>query len=200
MPRKLAIVMFDDVEVLDFAGPYEVFAVARDIQTNEPLFDVYLVAEDLRPITARNRLSINPHYTFFTAPEPDIVLVPGGDGRRRQMYNPALLEWVAGRGQAAEHVLSVCTGAFILAGAGLLHGLAATTYHRSFEELAAFAPDVQFRPGQRWVDNGKVITSAGVSAGIDMALHVIEVLHGPDQALHTARYMEYEYYPRHAAD
>jgi transcriptional regulator GlxA family with amidase domain len=196
MPRNLAILLFDQVEILDFAGPYEVFAVAHNPETREPLFNIYTVAERGRPIVARNGLSVNPDYTLYNAPKADIALLPGGDGRRQAMVNPAILDWVRQQAETVEHLLSVCTGAFFLARTGLLDGLGATTYHTAFDELAQHAPHTTLHPGERWVDNGKIITSAGVSAGIDMALHVVSKLHGEAQAVHTARYMEYDYYPR----
>lgn len=193
--RNLAILLFDQAEVLDFAGPYEAFSVAAGMN-GEKLFNVYLVAERARPIVARNGFTVMPDYTLYDAPAPDLMLLPGGDGRRVAMHNPLILEWVKRQHARAEHTLTVCTGVFFLAKAGLLSGLHATTYHECFEELQALVPDVTLHPGQRWVDNGKVITSAGVSAGIDMALYVIEKLHGPALAAATARAMEYDYYPR----
>ncbi len=193
MQRNVAILIFDEVEVLDFAGPFEVFAVAR-LSDGTPPFNVYTVAEKPEPVLARNGLSVNPAYTLDNCPPPDILLVPGGRGTRAVMHNPALLNWIRQHAAPAEQVLSVCTGALVLGSAGLLDGLAATTYHTSFDELRAAAPNTELRPGERWVDNGKVVTSAGVSAGIDMALHVVGKLLGAEQADATARYMEYEHW------
>lgn len=195
-PRKLAILLFDDVEVLDFAGPFEVFAVSRDLGSGEPLFDVYTVAAQPGAVIARNGLSVNPTHHFADCPAPAILLVPGGRGTRREVDNPAMIAWIKAQAAQAELVLSVCTGALLLARAGVLAGLSATTYHTAFDELAAVDASVTLCPGQRWVDNGRVITSAGVSAGTDMALYVVEKLHGRAQASATARHMEYEYYPR----
>lgn len=196
MPRNLAILIFDDVEVLDFAGPFEVFAVSRDHHDGETeLFNVYTVAEHSAPVIARNGLSVNPATTIDTCPPPDILLVPGGRGTRTAMHNPALLDWIRRSEPAAELVLSVCTGAFLLARVGLLDGLAATTYHTAFDQLAELAPTCAVKRGVRWVDNGRVITSAGVSAGIDMALHVVRRLHGSEQARWTADHMEYNWQP-----
>lgn len=193
--RNLAILIFDNAEVLDFSGPYEAFSVAEDAAGNK-LFNVYMVAERARPVVARNGFTVMPDYTLFDCPKPDIILLPGGDGRRVAMHNPLILDWVKQHHAHTEHTLSVCTGVFFLAKAGLLDGLAATTYHSRFEELAELVPSATLHPDKRWVDNGKIITSAGVSAGIDMSLYVIEKLHGAEQAARTARDMEYDYYPR----
>jgi transcriptional regulator GlxA family with amidase domain len=186
-----AIVLFDEVEVLDFTGPFEVFSVTGRRQNLQP-FTVYTVAEQRRPVLARNRLSVNPGYGFADCPVPDILLVPGGYGTRREMRNAVMLEWVLSRAREAELVLSVCTGALILGAAGLLDGLQATTHHLAFDELRSVAPRADVRINARVVDNGRVVLSSGVSAGIDMALHVVARLLGDAQARETASYMEYE--------
>lgn len=189
--RTVAIVLFDEVEVLDFAGPFEVFSVCGRRSQLDP-FDVYTVSERGQTIRARNGLVVTPLHSFASAPRPDILLVPGGFGTRREMKNPVMLEWVAATGTSSEFLLSVCTGALVLACAGLLEGMAATTHHLAFNELRAVAPRSTVREGARIVDNGRVILSSGVSAGIDMSLHVVSRLLGEDLALETARYMEYE--------
>jgi transcriptional regulator GlxA family with amidase domain len=193
MPRNVAILIFNDVEVLDFCGPFEVFAVSRDHLDNATaLFNVYTVAE-AGPVIARNGLSVNPAYRLDDCPDPDIVIVPGGRGTRTEVNNPVVLDWVA-KHSGAELVLSVCTGAFLLAKTGQLDGLAATTYHTAFDTLRDLAPTAELRPGSRFVDNGRVITSAGISAGIDMSLYVVARLHGRAQAAWTARHMEYTHW------
>ncbi|PJF22924.1 MAG: AraC family transcriptional regulator [Phototrophicales bacterium] len=194
MKRRVAIMIFDDVEVLDFCGPFEVFAVTRDYRDGETeLFDVYTVAEKDTPVIARNGLSVNPAYTLETCPKPDILLVPGGRGTRTEMNNPIIVNWVAKQAPQCELVLSVCTGAFILAKANLLKGLAATTYHTAFDLLQELEPSVTIKRGERFVDNGQVVTSAGISAGIDMALYIVARLHGLEQARWTAQHMEYHW-------
>lgn len=191
MSYATAILLFDDVEVLDFAGPFEVFSVTGRRHQLQP-FDVFTVASRREPVIARNGLSINPHHSFATAPAADILVIPGGFGTRREMKDAATLEWIRRGSERAQHVLSVCTGALLLGAAGLLDGLAATTHFMAFEELRAAAPRADVRTDSRIVDNGRVILSAGVSAGIDMALHVVARLLGPEMAQETARYMEYE--------
>jgi transcriptional regulator GlxA family with amidase domain len=193
-PRNVAILIFNEVEVLDFCGPFEVFAVTTGNQDAAP-FNVYTVAETAGPILARNGLSINPRYTIADCPPPDLLVVPGGYGARQEMHNPVVLEWIKRCSEPAELVLSVCTGALLLARVGLLRGLAATTHHQAFDLLRAAAPETTLREGERFVDNGKVITSAGISAGIDMSLHVVARLLGLDVAHATARRMEYRWQP-----
>lgn len=191
MAYRTAILLFDEVEVLDFAGPFEVFSVTGRRRKLEP-FEVFTVAERRAPIRARNGLLVTPTYGFADCPPPDILVVPGGYGTRREMKNPMMLEWVTRVAPSCELVLSVCTGALVLGAAGLLDGHAATTHFMAFDELRAVAPRTSILEGRRIVDNGRLILSAGVSAGIDMALHVVARLLGTDVAAETARYMEYE--------
>jgi transcriptional regulator GlxA family with amidase domain len=192
-----AILIFDEVEVLDFCGPFEVFGVAGRSDDPRP-FNVYTVAQSAGPVLARNGLSINPAYTLADCPPPDILLVPGGYGTRRAMKDADLTAWVAARSENARLTLSVCTGALVLAKAGLLDGLEATTHHSAFDELRTAAPGAVVREDRRFVDNGQVVLSAGISAGIDMSLYVVGRLLGVDKAVETARYMEYDWNPERA--
>lgn len=189
--RNLAIVIFDDVEVLDFCGSFEVFSVTGKRDGSNP-FQVYTVAEKT-PIYARNKLSINPHYTLENCPQPDLLVVPGGFGTRREMLNERLLEWINQLYPQTEHILSVCTGALILAKAGLVENIAATTHHQAFDELRAVAPNAEIREGDRVVDSGKIIFSGGISAGIDASFYLVAKLLGRETALETATYMEYHW-------
>lgn len=191
MPLNTAVLLFDDVEVLDFAGPFEVFSVCGRRHKLEP-FRVFTVAERAGPVLARNGLSVNPSFSFADCPALDILVVPGGYGTRRAMKNPVVLEWVVRQAPQLQYLLSVCTGALVLGTAGLLDGLAATTHFMAFDELRAVAPRTEIREASRIVDNGRVILSAGVSAGIDMSLHVVSRILGPEMALETARYMEWK--------
>jgi transcriptional regulator GlxA family with amidase domain len=193
-PRNVAIFIFDEVEVLDFCGPFEVFSVTGRRDGSNP-FNVYTVAEEKRPVLARNELSINPRYTFSDCPAPDILLIPGGFGTRREMNNGAVLDWVTRLSQNVEHLLSVCTGDLILAKAGLLDGLSATTHHGAITLLQELAPKTKIEAEKRFIDNGKIIASAGISAGIDMSLYVVAKLLGKEQARETAKYMEYDWQP-----
>lgn len=187
--RNLAILLFDDAEVLDFCGPFEVFSVASN-QTETPSFNVMTIAEKTT-VTARNGLSVNPDHTLKSCPKPNIVLVSGGIGTRREMNNEPLIDWIRQVAGDAELVLSVCTGALLLGKAGLLDGLEATTHHVAYHLLREMVPSCTVHEDRRFVDNGKIITSAGIAAGIDMSLHVVERLLGTDIAEATARHMEY---------
>lgn len=192
--RNAAILIFDDVEVLDFCGPFEVFSVTSQRAQGETPFRVYTIAEQARPVLARNGLSVNPAYTLHDCPPPDILLIPGGRGTRPLMNNAALLDWIRAQSERVELLLSVCTGALLLGKAGLLDGLEATTHHSALEELRAAAPNITLCPEKRYVDNGKIVLSAGVSAGIDMALYVVSRLLGAEVAAETAHYIQYDYW------
>ncbi len=192
MPRRVAVLLFDNVEVMDFAGPFEVFGVTG-LRDGKALFDVFTVAREHKPVLARNNLSINPDYTFRDCPTADILVVPGGFGTRREKHNPVVIDFIRRASEPAERVLSVCSGALLLARAGLLEGLRATTHRGALAELAADAPNTTVLGTARVVDNGKVVLSAGISAGIDAALHVVAELHGAAQAQETADYMEYDW-------
>lgn len=194
MPKNTAILIFDEVEVLDFAGPFEVFNVTTSGQSNEQVFNVFTVAEKPGAVSARGGLSVNPAYTFGDCPKPDILLIPGGFGTRQEQHNQVLLDWIQTQFSDLEFLLSVCTGSLILGRTGLLDGLSATTHWAAMDELRAAAPNTTICPTDRYVDNGKVVTSAGVSAGIDMSLHVVQRLLGADVAAATARSMQYDYW------
>lgn len=194
--KNVAILIFDEVEVLDFCGPFEVFSVAGRGSELTP-FNVYTVAQTGGPVNARNNLSVNPAHTLSDCPPPDILLVPGGYGTRREMHNAELIDWIGRRAADAELLLSVCTGALLLAKAGLLDGLSATTHHGAMELLRETAPKTSVLPAERIVDNGKIILSAGVSAGIDMSLYVVGRLLGMQEAEETARYIEYDWSAKH---
>ncbi len=188
--RSLAILLFDEVEVLDVCGPFEVFSVANRF-TDPPAFDVLTVAERSGPVRTRGGLSINPHRPLSDCPSADLLLVPGGQGSRQEMHNPVLIDWIRQASAKAELILSVCTGALLLAKAGLLDGLAATTDHSAIDLLRQIAPTTTVHTDRRFVDNGRVICSAGIAAGIDMSLHVVGRLLGREVPEKTARQMEY---------
>jgi transcriptional regulator GlxA family with amidase domain len=190
MKNNVAILIFDEVEVLDFAGPFEVFAVADELCDHQA-FHTFTLA--LRPgtVRARNGLKITPDFTLENCPPPHIIVIPGGAGTRPLLHMPALHEWLRVKSRTAEIVMSVCTGALILARAGLLEQLRATTHHENFAELRLAAPNTEVVETERFVDNGKVITAGGISAGIDCSLHVVARFFGEEAANRTARYMEY---------
>jgi transcriptional regulator GlxA family with amidase domain len=188
--RTLAILLFDDVEVLDFCGPFEVFSVAN--RFTDPLaFNVLTATEKADPVLTRGGLSVNSHHRLADCPQPDLLLVPGGQGTRKEMHNAALIEWIGQASSKAELIMSVCTGVLLLAKAGLLDGLEATTHHGAIDLLRQTAPTTIVHADRRFVDNGRVVCSGGIAAGIDMSLHVVSRLLGEEIAERTARQMEY---------
>lgn len=185
---RVGIVLFDDVQIIDFTGPYEVFGAAG--------FGVTTVSQDGKPITTAMGLKVTPDTSFADSPAFDVLLVPGGDvGKAKK--NAALLEFIRSRSATAKNVLSVCTGAEILANTGLLDGLRATTFLAALDRLAVEHPEIEVVDDQRWVDNGKLITSAGLSSGIDAALHVVSRLRGENKARSVALHLEYDWRPDH---
>jgi transcriptional regulator GlxA family with amidase domain len=184
--KNVAVFIHDGVELLDFAGPGEVFAAAGSGRA----FEVFTVAADAGPITSQGFLKVTPNHTFADCPKPDIIVLPGG-ATNRALEDPRVVEWVKKVSPEAEVTLSVCTGAFILGEAGLLDGKEATTHWGSIESLKKRFPNTKVHADKRFVDNGKVVTAAGVSAGIDASLQVVEKLLGKEEAARTARYMEY---------
>lgn len=182
----VAILLFDGAEVIDYAGPWEVFGQAG--------FKVFTVAENSKPIVAVFGQKVTPDYTFSNAPAADVLLVPGGSGGRAA-ENPAVVKWVQQSSQTSKYVMSVCTGAFILAKAGLLDGLGATTVQGGIDRLARVATKTHVVSDQRYVDNGKVITTAGLSSGIDGALHLVAKIKSQGFARATALGLEYNWDP-----
>jgi transcriptional regulator GlxA family with amidase domain len=188
---RVAVLIFDDVEVLDFAGPFEVFGVARDPQ-GRFCFEVFTVALSGDVVVARNGLRIEPHCAAANMGPVDVFIVPGGYGSRREMKREETLAFVRQASQSAAVTLSVCTGSLILGAAGLLRGLAATTHFGAIDELQALDCG-SVLPHARVVDNGRIVTSAGISAGIDAALHLVSRLVGSSAAVETATYMQYDW-------
>ena len=198
MDRKpVGIVLFDNVEVLDFCGPFEVFSSARlneEKRREEPSpFEVLLIAEREAPVIASGGMKVIPGYTFESCPRLDILVVPGGWGTRKELNNPVMLDWLRERNLQVETLTSVCTGSMLLGFAGLLNGLHATTHWRSLDWMRDSFPAVIVEHDKHVVEDGRVVTSAGISAGIDMALKVVSRYYGESIARATARYMEYTY-------
>ena len=189
-PLNVAIFIFNDAEVLDFAGPFEVFNVANTV-AGKQLFNVYLVAESGQIQFARNNFRVVPDFNFAECPPSDVLLIPGGNGRKVQMHLVPVLNWVKHEASKAELVLSVCTGSFILGNAGLLNGLSATTHHECYDEFEKEFPKTKLLREVKYIDNGKVITAAGISAGIDMSIMVVGKIHGVELAREVAKHMEY---------
>lgn len=193
MKRSVGILIFPDAEVLDFCGPFEVFASASHLDGGERLFDVSIVAETSRTVACRGGLLVQPHHSFADSPRFDIIVIPGGAGTRVEKNNQAVLDWIRTQDETTEITASVCTGALLLAAADLVGGQPVTTHWAAFDELLGYFPELQLQRARRVIDNGHLVSSAGVSAGIDMALAVVERLHGRQIAEETARGMEYEW-------
>jgi transcriptional regulator GlxA family with amidase domain len=194
--RSVGILLFPGVELLDFAGPFEVFSTARiSTEHRDPLLRVFTVAESREPIQCNNPVRVLPDYSLDDCPPVDILVVPGGMGTRSAVDRVELVEWIERTAAQAEVVTSVCTGSFLLAKAGQLHGKPATTHWASIERMRREYPTVSVVESVRWADAWPIVSSAGVSAGIDMALHVLAQLYGDDVALTTARWIEYDYWP-----
>ncbi len=184
--KNLAILIFDDVEVLDFAGPFEVFSVTDELN-NHTLLNVYTVGLTTKPILAKNGLKVIPDFALNTCPQPNYLIIPGGVGIRALLNNEAVLSWLTQTAPDCENILSVCSGSLLLAITGMLNDLKATTHHQVLDELTTLAPKAEVIKNQRFVDNGKILTSAGVAAGIDMSLDMIGSLYGKDMSKKPAQ-------------
>jgi transcriptional regulator GlxA family with amidase domain len=195
--KRVGILVFPDVEVLDFCGPFEVFSIARlneDRRREEPSpFEVVLVAEGKGVVTAIGGLKVVPDHTIDDCPPLDVLVVPGGWGVRAEMNNERLVAWIAERGRGVETLASVCSGAMLLARTGLLEDRRATTHWAWLGEMQDAYPDVTVVPDEHVVTDGRVLTSAGVSAGIDLALLVVARYWGETVARAAARRMEYPF-------
>ncbi len=190
------IVLFDDAEELDFVGPFEVFTMAG---MERPDDRVVLIAERSDPVRCAKGMRVIPDCTFEDAPELDVILVPGGQGTRVESKNPVLLDFVRKASTGCSWITSVCTGSYVLSEAGLVSGRKITTHWAFVEELRK-STDATVLERVRYVRDGNVVTSAGVSAGIDMALWVLGQLTGPDYARKVQRYMEYDPAPPYSAE
>jgi transcriptional regulator GlxA family with amidase domain len=193
----IGLVLFDDAEELDFVGPWEVFTMATaDLAGSR----VLTLAERSGPVRCAKGLRVLPDCEFASSPELDVVLVPGGQGTRREVDNPALLDWLAKAAARCQWVTSVCTGSLLLHASGLATGRRITTHWAFVEALRGRAPDATVLDGVRYVRDGNLVTAAGVSAGIDMALWLVGQLWSVDRARATQRFMQYEPAPPYAAD
>ena len=195
LPIRVAILVFDAVEVLDFAGPYEVFTTASRVHSKRhpgagALFEVVCVSRDGGPIQARAGLRVQADRSFADKAACDLLLVPGGVVTAPQACT-ATLDWISRTAASAQITASVCTGAFLLAASGVLHQGRVTTHWEDVADLRQAFPALEVCEGPRWIDNGALLTSAGISAGIDMCLHLVVRLAGPELARLTARQMDY---------
>lgn len=200
MMTNVAIYLFDEVEVLDFAGPFEVFSTASRLRVREekpPVFRVFTVADRVRPVRARGGLMVTPDYGLAEHPKVDLLIVPGGVVTD-ELARPDVIEWIARTAATSQLTASVCTGAFLLASAGLLNDTRVTTHWEDVDDLRRDFPSLRVETGMRWIDAGKTITSAGISAGIDMSLHLVRRLTDGALATRTARQMDFAWEDRGA--
>jgi transcriptional regulator GlxA family with amidase domain len=195
--KRVGILVFPDVEVLDFCGPFEVFSVTRlnEERRREETspFEVLIVAEQPEVVVTTGGMKVTPDYTLDTCPPLDILVVPGGWGTRAEIKNTRLVAWIAERARQVETLTSVCTGSMLLGQAGLLDGRHATTHWRALPWMRESFPAATVEDKLHVVEDGNVLTSAGISAGIDMALRVVARYYGETVARNTARNMEYRY-------
>jgi transcriptional regulator GlxA family with amidase domain len=193
MALNLAIYLYDNAEVLDFAGPFEVFSTANRLHS-EPAFKVFLVGETGATIHARGGFQVNPAYGFDNHPVIDVLIVVGGV-HSQELLKPKVTDWIATQAKNAKLTASVCTGAFLLAKAGVIQDESVTTHWDDIVDLRREFPNLDVKENTPYVDAGHVITSAGISAGIGMSLYLVSRLVSDDLALRTARQMEFDWRP-----
>jgi transcriptional regulator GlxA family with amidase domain len=188
---QIGIALFDGAEELDWAGPWEVLA-AWSQQWPDDEVEVFTLARAHKLVTCAKGLKVLPDHSWASAPPLDVLVYPGGRGTRRELRDEAVLAWLRDTQRRGTLMTSVCTGALVYAAAGLLRGRPATTYWDQLALLKEIEPTVAVRPDDRFVDSGEVITAAGVSAGIDMALHLVSRLHSVERAREVRRYIQYD--------
>ncbi len=197
MTHTVGIYLFDNVELLDFAGSFEVFSTAARVRLRQQSdavapFRVFTIAESLRAVQVRGGLHVLPQYDFESHPPLNVLVIPGGIVSD-ELQRETVIQWIAKRARTASIIASVCTGAFLLGKAGLLDGKQATTHWEDIADLRAMFPNVEVKAGTRWVDTGQIVSSAGISAGIDMSLHLVERLESKELAVSTAHQMEFDW-------
>lgn len=188
---NIGIYIYDNAEVLDFSGPYEVFTTANRVCTPSP-FNTFLIAENLNPIKARAGFSVLPHYDISNHPKLDVLIVVGGD-HTHEINNKIAIEWMAQQGKIVPLVTSVCTGAFLLAKSGVLKAHKTTTHWEDIADLRQQFPKLDVQENIRWVQDGNRITSGGISAGIDMSLFIVGEVTSIETAEATAKQMEFRW-------
>jgi len=190
---RVAIAVFEGAEELDFAGPWEVLAAWRFLYPDD--VELVMVGEDTTPVTCAKGMRVVPEKSWKELGDVDVLVYPGGRGTRAQLGDKTIRARLRALKDRGTLMTSVCTGALVYADAGLLNGQPATTYWSAFDELLPLGRDIAPRPDDRFVDNGDVVTAAGVSAGIDMALHLVGRLGSPEKARSVRRYIQYDPQP-----
>ena len=193
MISRISILVFNDVEVLDFSGPFEVFYTARSYCEGPPPI-VELVNPSTEVIQTIGGMKIQATTSLERCLHTDLLVIPGGEGTRPLLNQPQIIDWIAERSRQATLTLSVCTGALLLAKAGLLNQLTITTHHSALSKLKQLAPSSDVKSNRRFIDNGEIITAAGISAGIDASLYTVARIYRPEIAQQVARHMEYDWH------
>ena len=197
MTRNVGIYIFDEVEVLDLGGPFEVFSTASRMKARlqpgaaKP-FEVFTIADTMRTVRARGGLMVQPNFDISNHPAIDLFIVPGGVVTA-ELKRDSIIGWITRTAAKASLTASVCTGAFLLGKAGLLRGKTITTHWEDIDDFRSMFPDIPVQDKNRWVDAGTIVTSAGISAGLDMSLHLVARLEGEELAVRTARQMDYDW-------
>lgn len=192
---QIGIIVFPEVEVMDFAGPFEVFSLA-ETNDRKKLCQVFLVAENLSPIPARNGLIVLPNFDYTNCPIMDILIIPGGYGAEKlEIKNQTTLSWIKAKYLKVKHLASICTGAFLLAEIGLLDGLEVTTHWMDIDTLKKNYPLLNVKTNVRHTDNGKILTSGGISSGIHLSFYLLQKIFGIEVAVRAAKRMEYDWFP-----
>ncbi len=189
---NIGIYIYDDAEVLDFSGPFEVFSVASRFLNDDKKFNTFLISEEKTTITARGEFSINSHFTFTNHPLIDVLVVVGGV-HTKEVKKPNVINWIKEQSKSVKLIASVCTGAFLLAQADVITTQTVTTHWEDIEDLKSDYPTLNVIDDVRWVDEGSIVTSAGISAGIDMSLHLVSKLENYDLAKQTAKQMQFDW-------
>jgi len=188
--KNIGILLFNDIELLDFAGPYEVFSVSNELN-DYTLCKTFTVEEHGKAIRSVNGLKVIPDYSFSDCPGIDVLIIPGGAGTKQLLNNESVLNWIIQRSELSEITFSVCSGSRLLGKAGLLDNREYITHHEVIEDMASIAPTAKVSKNKRFVDNGKILTSAGISAGIDLSLYIVGKIFGKPAMEKTGKYMEY---------
>ena len=188
---RIGVFIFDGAEELDFAGPWEVLA-SWALNHPEDGVEIFTVAQSEGPVACAKGMRVLADYTWENAPQIDVLIYPGGKGTRPQVGDQAISEWLTKTASSAQIMASVCTGALVFAANGMLDNMAATTHWGNLDQLAELGDGIEVRPHDRFVDNDFVITAAGVSAGIDMALHLVARLASVERAKQVRHYIQYD--------
>lgn len=188
--RNVGILVFDDIELLDFAGPFEVFSVTNELNDYK-LCNTFTISENGDSVKSVNGLKIIPDYSFGNCPDINVLVIPGGVGTKALLNNQRVLDWVYDKYQKSEITFSVCSGARVLGKTGLLDNIEFATHHEVADDVVKIAPKAVLKDEIRFVDAGKIMTSAGITAGIDLSLYIVEKLFGKSKRVDTVKYMEY---------